>query len=424
VYPENKIIQGTVANGDEVYEGSGSLIANHSSPISLSNFSISKTYTIPLDLSPSVIGVSEAAISIQQWIGKETITGRMDLITFETSYDNHFSFDPQPWNYTRPIGWNQEVLPLSLFTVTGAPDWSNITKITISTTVYNDQTPTDVIFDDLRLIEYLPPGLDQIASFDNVSVMGLSIWPLAGWVGQGTSPGDPVYEGDGSLKVDYEGNFNPDPNFSDHIVDWYFNWYPPLSLDLDGSVIGGDPNNTAISFWMWVGKDTLTARVVDIKFSTAYYNSEFEYIFPDTTYDIGWNQVLIPLNDFGTSSSTVTDPTWSSIEWIAIHTSSDPDVTPTDVVIDDMRLVSFKCNKYDVDGDCGYDLVDFAIEVPCWQIDCSPGSTPGHACCVGNDNSMDVDGDGDYDMDDLALEVSGWLVDCLPSATPDDPSCE
>jgi hypothetical protein len=425
VYPTSAggIIQGAGSDPNNILrEGTGSMIVDHTPYPGFHNYNLNKQVVI--DLSPSVIGATDAAISLWMWIGKDTPTARLDMLTFETSYDNHFSYDPQPWNYTKPIGWYNFVIPQADFTVTGTADWSNITNIKIDTSSYNDETPTDVIFDDMRLVETTPPELDQIESFDDIGSTGLSVWPDNGWVVQGTAPGDPVYEGDGSLRVAYEGNFDPDPNGELSDPSSFFNWYPSIPLDLSGSVIGGDPNNTAISFWMWVGKDTLTARVVEVKFSTAYYNSEFEYIFPDTTYDIGWNQVVIPLNDFGTSSSTITDPTWSSIEYIAIHTSSDPDDTPTDVLIDDMRLIAYtpKCNKYDRDGDCEYNLYDFALENLCWLIDCT--LTPGDACCVANCNIMDLDGDCDYDVNDLALEATGWLVDCSPGGTSADPSCE
>lgn len=142
------ITQGTVP-GDPVHEGTGSLVADYT-PYSSDNYYLNKA--VSLDLSPSVIGASEAAISLWMWIGKTTVTARLDWLIFETSPGNHFEYDPQPWNYTLPIGWNQIVVAQSNFTVTGSPDWSNITNIRFSTTAYNDTIPTDAVFDDMQLV--------------------------------------------------------------------------------------------------------------------------------------------------------------------------------------------------------------------------------------------------------------------------------
>jgi hypothetical protein len=142
------IAQGT-APGHPVQEGTGSLVADYT-PYGSDNYYINRY--VSLDLSPAVIGASEAAISLWMWIGKMTVTARLDWLCFETSPGHHFEYDPQPWNYTLPIGWNQLLIAQSSFTVAGSPDWSNITNIRIFTSAYNDNTPTDVVFDDLQLV--------------------------------------------------------------------------------------------------------------------------------------------------------------------------------------------------------------------------------------------------------------------------------
>ena len=162
VFPADKIVQG-IPGGDPnfVKEGVGSLIANYTSPIDLSGYFISKTCP-SMDLSPAAIGATEAAISLWMWIGKNTMTVRMTRIKLASEYYNsEFTYELLPWNKTYPIGWHQVIIPQSHFvestTSTVTPDWSNITYILITTSPYPDGTPTDIAFDDLRLIVHVTP---------------------------------------------------------------------------------------------------------------------------------------------------------------------------------------------------------------------------------------------------------------------------
>lgn len=343
VWPANKILQGA-APGDPVNEGSGSLVADFTPYDNQDNFYINKT--VSLDLSPGAIGVADAAISLWMWVGKDTLTARLQSIKFATAtYNSEFEFVIQPWDKTWDIGWQQIIIPQAAFvessTTTITPDWSNITWIGIHAGCYNDITPTDVVFDDLRLIETAPPPppgpSDQIESFDNVvGLLNLSIWPDKGWVVQGTSgAGDPVTEGTGAMLIEYADNYAADPTGT-----FYINWNPASALDLSPATIGAE--HAAISLWIWVGKDDIaTARLHSIKLATTFYNSEFEYVIQPSNkiYDIGWNQVVIPQDDFINSSTTITDPDWANITWIQITATAYNDSAPTDVLFDDMRLV-------------------------------------------------------------------------------------
>jgi len=327
------LVQGT-APGDPVHEGSGSMVCDYTPYPGVDNLYISKT--VSLDLSPSVIGASEAAISLWMWVGKESVTARLHTIKFATSYYNsEFEYVMQPWNRTWDIGWNHVVIRQSDFaessTTTVTPTWSNITWMQIYTTCYNDTSPTDVVFDDLRLVEYMPPAADLIESFDNISSLGLSIYPDNGWVVQDNLE---YVEGTGSMRIEFEDNYPGDP--ADNI---YINWYPSGGVDLSPSVIG--VSDAAISIWLWIGKESVTARLHSIKFATSYYNSEFEYVLSNTTYDIGWNQVIIPQEDFHESSTTTVTPDWSDITWIQIQATCANDSTPTDVLFDNLRLVEY-----------------------------------------------------------------------------------
>jgi len=149
-YPADCIYQGT-SPSDPVMEGTGSLVCDFTPYDKGDNYYIADAVSFDLSTQAATPG---AYVSLWMWIGKGDVpTARLDLLEFEGgSYGNYFQYDPQPWNYTLPAGWNQLIIPIDDFTIVGAPSWSTITQIKISVTCYPDTEPLDVVFDDLTIV--------------------------------------------------------------------------------------------------------------------------------------------------------------------------------------------------------------------------------------------------------------------------------
>jgi len=160
----------------------------------------------------------------------------------------------------------------------------------------------------------------------------MNVYPDKGWAIQDNQD---YAEGTGALRIEYAENYAGDPT-----NDFQISWYTSTALDLRASTIGA--SEASISFWIWIGKDTPTSRVASIKFSTEYNIHEFEHVIPPlATYNIGWNQVIIPQTAFIESNTTSTTPDWSDINWIQIYAACYPDTTPTDILFDDLRLIEY-----------------------------------------------------------------------------------
>ena len=160
---------------------------------------------------------------------------------------------------------------------------------------------------------------DDVLDVANGGANTWNIWP--GTVIQATAP-DPVFEGTGSLKAEYE------PFVNDAM---YYNKTLPVALDLSAEYAAGG----AVSIMMFVEDAGDHAAITQLKMSTAYYSSEFLWDAAwGATYDAGWNELLIPLADFGVSGTSTSTPTWSNITRIELVTGAYPETQPTDVFID------------------------------------------------------------------------------------------
>ena len=166
----------------------------------------------------------------------------------------------------------------------------------------------------------------MVDDFEDVSTWSAS-YP-AGLYYQGTAPAEQVYEGSGSMVVDYT------PFIGDGI---YMNKDLPASLDLSAEAAAGGH----VSIMMYVEAAGDHAAITSLKLSTAYYNSEFIWDAAwGATYDAGWNELIIPLADFVESGSTVPGTAdWGNINRIEMVTGAYPDGAPTDVTVDAWQVV-------------------------------------------------------------------------------------
>ena len=151
---------------------------------------------------------------------------------------------------------------------------------------------------------------------------------------------DPVYAGTGSGVV-----YHDDQSWDPWGTDSYLSKTLAAPLDLSAEAAGPNPR---VSIMMHVSTAEDNAAISFLKLSSQYYHSEFIWteqgggVFGSggQTYDVGWNEIIIPLGDFIESSTTSITPDWGNITRIEIGTSSGyPNVVmPTDVVFDNLMI--------------------------------------------------------------------------------------
>jgi len=165
----------------------------------------------------------------------------------------------------------------------------------------------------------------MVEDFEDVSTWNAG-YP-AGLFYQGTAPAEQVYEGNGSMVVDYT------PFIGDGI---YLNKDLPASLDLSAEAAAGGH----VSIMMHVEAAGDHAAITQLKLSTAYYNQEFVWDAAwGATYDAGWNELIIPLADFADAGAGGGNADWGDINRIELVTGAYPDGAPTDVTVDAWQVV-------------------------------------------------------------------------------------
>ena len=191
----------------------------------------------------------------------------------------------------------------------------------------------------------------MIEDFDNV-VIGSQwgggewgTWPTDLFRQGTTAAGDPVYAGSGSGVVYHDNHCLPEGACEAWGVNTYLSSTLATPIDISAEAASGG----AVSIMMHVDTDEDSAALSFMKLSTAYYTSEWlwtekgggEFGSNGQTYDIGWNEVIIPLADFIESSTNTDTPDWSNITRIELGTSSGGgwSTNPTDVVFDNWMVI-------------------------------------------------------------------------------------